>query len=186
MLPAQDILKYLCLEHPEYLSICIRLTSNTHTHTPDGFLCMLFPCFKRTLHLHWKLVLCVCPGREDILFLLSAVQFSVPCPHCLSCPYNALPLCVYRGLTGSSSPRWNTGIILSMEPVGAVLSCSAGSLCILQETDLKSFLPGQLGWRICLGIKQMPLKTMHFLLKSSCHNNCTALLLSNKALFFVY
>lgn len=53
----------------------------------------------------------------------------------------------------------------------------------MQETDLKSFLWGQLGWRICLGIKQMPLKTIYFLLKSSYHNNCTILLLSNKELF---
>lgn len=125
--------------------------SHTHTHTPDGFLCMLFPCFKRTLHLHWKLVLCVCPGREDILFLLSAVQFFIPCPHCLSCPCNALPLCVYRGLPGSSSPRWNTGIILSMEPVGAVLSCSAGSLCILQETDFKIIPPRAAGVKNLFG-----------------------------------
>lgn len=30
VLPAQDILKYLCLEHPKYLSIFIRWMSNTH------------------------------------------------------------------------------------------------------------------------------------------------------------
>lgn len=30
VLPAQYILKYLCLEHPKYLSICIRLTCNIH------------------------------------------------------------------------------------------------------------------------------------------------------------
>lgn len=88
---------------------------------------------------------------------------------------------------GSPFPwNWNTGITLSMEPLGAVLSCSSASNTASCKILIwKSFLPRHLGWRICLGIKQMPLKTMHFLLKSSCHNNCAALLLSNKALFCV-
>lgn len=132
--------------------------------------------------------------EKDTLFLPSTIRFSssiqplstASAGLAMYSPFTLTELRHKQGLLwliNSSSSSWNKGIVLFIEPVGAVLSFSAGSHSLHLARNWFKIISLRVAGVKNLGIKQMPLKTMHFLLKSSYHNNCTVLLLSNKALF---